>query len=62
VYEEDTWQPIIGRGNRGWVPVEFKPLERCFYHLTSKNILIIIELLSYRSNPLLWIDHVGTYV
>ena len=34
----------------------------CWNIVTSKNILIIIELLSYISNPLLWIDHVGTYV
>jgi hypothetical protein len=24
VYEEATWRPVIGRGNREWVPVEFK--------------------------------------
>jgi hypothetical protein len=34
----------------------------CRNIVTSKNILIIIELLYYISNPLLWIDHVGTYV
>ena len=28
----------------------------CWNIVTSKNILIIIELLSYRLNPLLWID------
>jgi hypothetical protein len=24
MYEEATWRPVIGRGNREWVPVEFK--------------------------------------
>lgn len=30
--------------------------------VTLKNILFNFELLSYRSNPLLWIDHVGSCI
>jgi hypothetical protein len=24
MYEEATWRHVIGRGNREWVPIEFK--------------------------------------